>query len=47
MSTVWAYVDTSKQVGDAKHIKVLQTPTPPKRGSRKTTLKAWPLSIAF
>jgi hypothetical protein len=26
--TVWAYVNTSKQVGDAEHIKVLRMPTP-------------------
>jgi hypothetical protein len=38
--TVFVYVNTSKQVGDKDHIKVLQTRTPRKPGSRQTTQKA-------
>jgi len=38
--TVLIYIDTSKQVGDADHLKVLRTLPPRKHGSRKMTPKA-------
>jgi hypothetical protein len=38
--TVLVYVNTSKQVGDRVHIKVLRMPLPRKLGSRKTIQKA-------
>jgi hypothetical protein len=37
---VLIYVNTSKQVGDPEHLKCSRTPTPRKRGSRKTAPKA-------
>jgi hypothetical protein len=39
--TVLIYVNTSKQVGDANHLKCLQIRWPQKHGSRKMTPKAW------
>jgi hypothetical protein len=42
--TVFVYVNTSEQVGDAEHVKVSPPRTPLKNGLRKTTTKAWPLS---
>jgi hypothetical protein len=41
--SVFIYVNTAKQVGDAEHI----TRTLRKRGSRKTTLRASPSSTGF
>ena len=38
--TVWIYVDTSKQVGDADHLKVFANAEAAERGSRRTTLQA-------
>ena len=38
--TVLIYVNTSKQVGDAEHLKVFAKSTPRKNGSRKMTPKA-------
>ena len=38
--TVFVYVNTSKQVGDPEHIKLLRMPMPRKPGSRRTIRKA-------
>jgi hypothetical protein len=38
--TVWVYVNTSKQVGDAEHVKVFATTEPRKRGLRRTIPRA-------
>ena len=45
--TVLIYVDTSKRVGDPDRLKVLATRMPRKRGLRKMTPKALPLSTRF
>jgi hypothetical protein len=47
MTTVWIYVDTSKEVGDVDHLTVLRAKTLPKPGLRRTTRKALPLSMRF
>jgi hypothetical protein len=39
--TVLIYVNTSKQVGGADHLKVFANPDARKHGSRKMTPKAW------
>ena len=43
-TTVWAYIDISKRIGDPEHIKVFTTTDAAEHGSRKTIPKAWPLS---
>ena len=43
--TVLIYVNTSKQVGDASHIKVFANVDAAKRGSQKMIPTAWPLSM--
>ena len=45
--SVFVYVNTSKQVGDPDHLKVLPTATRRTRGLRKTIRKAWRSSIGF
>jgi hypothetical protein len=46
--TVFVYVNTSKQVGDPEQVKVFTTTDAARKpGSRKTTRKAWPLSMRF
>jgi hypothetical protein len=46
--TVLVYIDTSKQVGDADHIKVFaNADAARKRGSRKTTPKGWRSNTRF
>ena len=47
MKTVWAYVDTSKQVGDPDHLKVFANADAAERGPRKTIPKALPSSARF
>ena len=42
--TVFVYLNTSKQVDDAEHVKVYAPRTSRKNGLRKTTPKASPLS---
>lgn len=42
--TVFVYVNTAKQVGDAEHINVFAMSTPQKGGSRKTIRRASPSS---
>ena len=41
MTTVWIYVDTSKEVGDIDHLKVFATPSLPMNGSKRTIRRAW------
>jgi hypothetical protein len=43
--TVFVYVNTSKQVGDAEHIKVFATTDAAENGLRRTILKALPLNM--
>ena len=44
--TVFVYVNTGKQVGDPEHLKVFAIiRMPQKLGSRRTTPRAWPLSM--
>jgi hypothetical protein len=43
MNTVWIYTDTSKQVGDRDHLKVLRTAMLPMHGLSRTT----PEGVAF
>src|ERR1700738_5342331 len=43
--TVLIYANTSKQGGDAEHLKCLQMPTLRKHGWRKMTPKAWHSSM--
>ena len=45
--TVWIYVDTSKEVGDADRLKVFATIDAAKNGSIKTIPRAWPLRNRF
>jgi hypothetical protein len=46
MTTVWVYVDTSKQVGDLDHLKVfVDEATAETHGSQKTIRKAWRSSM--
>jgi hypothetical protein len=42
---VLIYVDTSKQIGDKDHLKVSRTRMRPRRGFKRTTLKAWRLNM--
>lgn len=39
--TVFVYVNTARQVGDADHINIFRRLMPRKDGSRSTTRKAW------
>ncbi|WP_198027998.1 hypothetical protein [Bradyrhizobium murdochi] len=43
--TVFVYINTSKQVGDPEHIKVFANVDAAENGSRRTTLRASPLSM--
>ena len=45
--TVFIYVNTCKQVGDADHLKVFAMSTLRKSGSRRTTRKAWRSNMRF
>jgi hypothetical protein len=45
--TVLVYVNTSKQVGDPEHLKVVANADAQKNGLRKTIPRAWPLSMRF
>ena len=45
--TVFVYVNTSKPVGDAEHVKVFATTDAAEKWLRKTTPRAWPLSMRF
>ena len=45
--TVFIYVNTSKQVGDADHLKVFANADAAETGSRKTTRKALRLNMRF
>jgi hypothetical protein len=40
MTTVWIYIDTSKDVGDQDYLRCLRAPRPPKTGSGITIQKA-------
>jgi hypothetical protein len=40
MTTVWIYVDTSKEVGDVDHLKVFATQELAMSGSKRTIPKA-------
>jgi hypothetical protein len=42
--SVFVYVNTSKQVGDAEHVKAFANADARTPGLRKTTRKTWPLS---
>lgn len=45
--TVLIYVDTSKQVGDADHLKVFANAAAARRGLRTKIPKAWHSNIRF
>jgi hypothetical protein len=45
--TAWIYVDTSKQVGDAEHVKVFATTDAAETWSRRTIPKGCPSSMRF
>ena len=45
--TVLIYVDTSKQVGDPEHLKVVANAEAAETWFAKTTQKAWRLSTKF
>jgi hypothetical protein len=46
MTTVWIYVETNKEVGDADHLKVFATPELPTSGSRRTIRRALLLDMS-
>jgi len=45
MTTVWIYIDTTKQVGSVDYLKVLTLLRPRTSGSRRTTPKALLLNM--
>ena len=47
MTTVWIYVDTSKDVGDRDHLKVFEREAAANEWLKPMTRKAWRLSMMF
>ena len=45
--TVYVYINTGKQVGDAEHVKVFANQMLRKHGLQRTIPKAWPLNMTF
>jgi hypothetical protein len=45
METVWIYVDTTRDAGDAEHLKVFAADDVAEKWSGNTILKAWRLSM--